>query len=819
MSDLAARYQELPVSDVLAPLRAALAEAPSAVLAAPPGAGKTTLVPLVLAEEPWLSGKIILIEPRRLAARAAARRMAAMLCEEVGGTVGYRMRLDTKVSARTRIEVVTEGVFTRMALSSPDLEGIDCVIFDEFHERALEADFGLALALDIQSGLREDLRILVMSATLDTSRVAALMDDCPVIESLGRSHPVEIRHLDRSPGERIEAAMTSAIESVHRTETGSILAFLPGQGEIRQVASRLEGRLGPLTDIQPLYGGLTSQEQDAAIKPAPEGRRKVVLATPVAESSITIDGVRIVIDSGLVRQPVYEPSTGITRLETIRASQASADQRAGRAGRTAPGIAVRLWRAEQTKALPAFSTPQVLASDLSAMVLDCLAWGVRDPRDLRFIDQPPEAAIAEARVLLESLGAIDADGGLTERGKRMRALALPPRLAAMVISGQEEGHGHAAAELAVLLTEQGLGGQDADLEVRLSRFRGDRSPRGTAARALAARLAGGKASAADPCPASALLVHAFPDRIARQRGARGKFVLANGRGAMIDETDRLAGSDFLVIADMSGKAQAARILAAAELSGEALDEVLDSRTVQSEECVFDPQSGSVRARRISRLGAITLSETPLPKPDAAAAMAVLCGAIRKLGFKALPFSAPGLQLRDRIGFLNRSLGAPWPDVSDEALLEGLETWFAPYQPGVLSLKSIDRDGLNEGLLSLCGPGARKELDRLAPTHYEAPTGSRLPIRYDEDSPVVAIRVQELFGETRHPAIAGGRLPLTLELLSPAHRPIQTTRDLPGFWRGSWADVRADMRGRYPRHPWPENPAEAAPTHRAKPRGT
>jgi ATP-dependent helicase HrpB len=819
VSDLADRYQDLPVSDVLVPLRAALADTPNAVLAAPPGAGKTTLVPLVLAQEPWLKGKIILIEPRRLAARAAARRMAAMLGEEVGGTVGYRMRLDTKVSAKTRIEVVTEGVFTRMALSSPDLAGIDCVIFDEFHERALEADFGLALALDIQSGLREDLRILVMSATLDTSRVAALLDDCPVIQSLGRSFPVDIRHLDRPAGERIEASVTSAIEAIHCGESGSILAFLPGQGEIRQVASRLEGRLGPLTDIQPLYGGLSSQEQDAAIKPAPEGRRKVVLATPVAESSITIDGVRIVIDSGLVRQPVYEPSTGITRLETIRASQASADQRAGRAGRTAPGIAVRLWRAEQTKALPAFSTPQVLASDLSAMVLDCLAWGVKDPRGLRFIDPPPEAAITEARVLLEGLGAIDGDGSLTERGKRMRALALPPRLAAMVVSGQEDGHGYAASELAVLLTEQGLGGQDADLEVRLSRFRGDRSPRGTAARALAARLAGGKASAADPCPAAALLVHAFPDRIARQRGARGKFVLANGRGAMIDETDRLAGSDFLVIADMSGKAQAARILAAAELSGEALDEVLESRTVQSEECVFDPQSGSVRARRISRLGAITLAETPLPKPDDAAAMAVLCGAIRKLGFKALPFSAAGLQLRDRIGFLYRSLGAPWPDVSDEALLEGLETWFAPYQPGVMSLKAIDRDGLNEGLLSLCGPGARKELDRMAPTHYEAPTGSRLPIRYDEDSPVVAIRVQELFGETRHPAIAGGRLPLTLELLSPAHRPIQTTRDLPGFWRGSWADVRADMRGRYPRHPWPENPAEAAPTHRAKPRGT
>lgn len=823
MSDIAARFSDLPVSDALAPLTEALAGGVNAVLAAPPGAGKTTLVPLVLLDAPWMSGKkIILIEPRRLAARAAARRMAAMLGEEVGGTVGYRMRLDTKVSARTRIEVVTEGVFTRIAMSSPDLEGIACVIFDEFHERALEADFGLALALDIQSGLRDDLRILVMSATLDTARVAGLLEHCPVIESLGRSHPVEIRHIDRPSGQRIDVSMASAIETLHRSETGSILAFLPGQGEIRQVASKLEGRLGPLTDVQPLYGGLSSAEQDAAIKPSPQGRRKVVLATPVAESSITIDGVRIVIDSGLVRQPVYEPSTGITRLETIRASQASADQRTGRAGRTAPGIAVRLWRAEQTKALPAFSTPQILASDLSAMVLDCLAWGVKDPRSLRFIDPPPDAAIEEARNLLQDLGALDADGGLSDRGKRMRELALPPRLASMVVAGQEDGNGLAAAELSVLLTEQGLGGQDADLDGRLSRFRNDRTPRGSAARALAERIAGSRKSSSTQAgiiPAAALLTHAFPDRIARQRGGRGRFVMANGRGATIDETDRLAGSEFLVIADLSGKAQAARILAAAELSGEALEEVLENQAIQSEDCFFEPQSGSVRARRTTRLGAITLSETPLPKPDSSAAMAVLCAAIRKLGFKTLPFSPAGLQLRDRIGFLNRSLGDPWPDVSDEALLDSLQTWFAPFQPGVISLKAIDRDGLNEGLLSLCGPDAKSQIGKLAPTHYEAPTGSRVPIGYDAESPVVAIRVQELFGETRHPSIAGGRLPLTLELLSPAQRPIQTTRDLPGFWSGSWADVRADMRGRYPRHPWPENPAEAGPTSRAKPRGT
>ncbi|MEQ8480709.1 MAG: ATP-dependent helicase HrpB [Hoeflea sp.] len=819
MSGIADRHPTLPVSDVLPDLCGALADQPNAVLAAPPGAGKTTLVPLALAQQSWLKGKIIVIEPRRLAARAAARRMAAMLGEEVGATVGYRMRLDTRVGATTRIEVVTEGVFSRMALGSPDLDGIGCVIFDEFHERALEADFGLALALDIQSGLREDLRILVMSATLDTSRVAALIDDCPVIESLGRSHPVDIEYRDRRAGERIETCMTRVIEDLHRSQPGSILAFLPGQGEILRVADGLAGRMPEQTDVQPLYGGLGSAEQDAAIRPSPEGRRKIVLATPVAESSITIDGVRVVIDSGLVRQPVYEPSTGITRLETIRASRASADQRAGRAGRTEPGVAVRLWREEQHKALPAFATPQILASDLAAMVLDCIAWGVSDPRRLRFIDPPTGPAIEEARNLLGELGALGEDGRLTGRGDRMRALALPPRLAAMLVAGQESGSGLAAAELAVLLTEQGLGGPDVDLDARWQRFRNDRSPRAKAARALAERLAGGQDQSKEAItPAAAgLLPTAYPDRIARQRGGRGRFVLANGRGAVIDESERLAGAEFLVVADLSGKAQAARILAAAELSGTDLETLLAERAVTSEDCVFDETAGSVRARRITRLGAITLAEAPIAHTDNDAAMAALCKGIRKLGIGCLPFTPTGAQLRDRIGFLHKTLGEPWPDMSDGALLETLEAWFVPFQPGITALKQIDRDGLNKGLMSLCGSSAQRELERLAPTHYEAPTGSRLPIRYEESGPVVAIRVQELFGESRHPNVADGRLPLTLELLSPAHRPIQTTRDLPGFWKGSWADVRSDMRGRYPRHPWPENPAGADPTRRAKPR--
>ena len=818
---IAARFSELPVSEALAPLTAALKTAPNAVLAAPPGAGKTTLVPLVLLEETWCAGKIILIEPRRLAARAAARRMASMLGEEVGGTVGYRMRLDTKVSGRTRVEVVTEGVFTRMALEDPELAGVSCVIFDEFHERALEADFGLALALDIQSGLREDLRVLVMSATLDVARVAALLGDPAVVESAGRAYPVEIRHQDRPAAERIEETMARAIRKAHAEEEGSILAFLPGQGEIARVAEALEGRLGPATHIAPLFGALTGAEQDAAIRPAPAGTRKVVLATPVAESSITIDGVRIVIDSGLVRQPVFEPSTGITRLETTRAARASADQRAGRAGRTGPGIAIRLWHQGQTAALAAHAPPQILASDLSGLVLDCAAFGISDPRALRFIDPPPEAALTEARTLLVSLGALDTAGGLTPKGKAMRKLSLPPRLAAMVVAGREAGDGATAADLAVLLTEQGLGGTSIDLDDRLSRFRRDASPRAKAARDLARRMAdgGNREMRGDTQPAALHLAEAFPDRIAMQRGGRGKFLMANGRGAVIAETERLAGAAYAVIADLTGSAARARVMAAAELTGSALDHVLKLHATSGEECRFDRAALAVRARRVHRLGAIVLSETPIPHPGGEAARLAFLEGISEVGVAVLPFSKAAGHLRERVGFLRRSLGEEWPDMSDDGLAVTLSDWLLPFLGDATAVRALDPGLLTQALTSLLDPRQQREIEKLAPTHYEAPTGSHVPIRYDGDEPVIAIRVQELFGETAHPAIAGGRVPLVLELTSPAHRPLQTTRDLPGFWRGSWADVRADMRGRYPRHPWPEDPTKAEATRRAKPRGT
>ncbi len=816
----------LPVTGVLSELADALSTEVRAVLSAPPGAGKTTMVPLWLLDQAWCTGKIILLEPRRLAARAAAARMASLLQEDVGERVGYRMRLDNRISSRTRIEVVTEGVFARMILDDPELQGVSAVIFDEFHERSLDADFGLALALDVQAGLREDLRILVMSATLDVERVAALLGAPPVIRSEGRSFPVDVRYRDRTSGERIEDAMAAAILSLHATETGSILAFLPGQAEIRRTAERLEGRLGgpagAATNIVPLYGNLSQKEQDLAIRPAPAGTRKVVLATSIAETSITIDGVTIVIDSGQQRLPVFEPSTGITRLETVRVSRASADQRAGRAGRTEPGIAVRLWHPGQTSALEPFTPPQILASDLSGLVLDMAHWGVQDPAALAFLDPPPKAAFQEAKLLLAELGALDRTGSVTSRGRLMRQLALPPRLAAMAISGSEAGYGRDASLLAVLLTEQGLGGSDVDLDERLRRFRSERGERADNARKLSDRLQAQlprPPTSAGPVLAGPLLLHAYPDRIALQRGGRGRFVLANGRGAELEQTERLAGSTMLVVADLTGRAARARILAAAEISRDAVEADLPQAIETRAECIFDQASGQVRARQVTRLGAIVLDEKPLPRPQGEEAARALADGVQALGIRALPFSKEGMQLRERIGFLHRSIGEPWPDISDEALLRRLDEWFVPFQQTASGLSTITPQSLTEGLRSLVPHAALQDLNRLAPTHFEAPTGQRHPIQYDGEEPVLTIRVQELFGLRSHPAVAGGRLPLVLELTSPAHRPIQTTRDLAGFWAGSWRDVRADMRGRYPRHPWPEDPANSMPTTRAKPRGT
>ncbi|MBA3449498.1 MAG: ATP-dependent helicase HrpB [Pseudaminobacter sp.] len=810
---------DLPVKAVLPELQAALASGNNAVLVAPPGAGKTTLVPLALLPASWIgAGKILLLEPRRLAARAAARRMAELLGEEVGATVGYAMRMENRVSARTKILVVTEGVLARMILDDPELSGVSAVLFDEFHERSLDGDFGLALALDIQAALRPDLRLLVMSATLDGARVARLLGAAPVIESQGRGFPIDIRYQERTAGTPVEDAMAKTIKDVLADETGSVLAFLPGQREIERTAERLAGRTAENVDIVPLYGMLDGKAQDAAIKPAPAGRRKVVLATSIAETSITIDGVRVVIDSGLSRLPKFEPATGLTRLETVRVSRASADQRAGRAGRTQPGVAIRLWRAEQTAALPAFTPPEILEADLSGLMLDCAAFGVADPTRLSFLDPPPAPALAEARALLAALGAIDADGRLTPAGKAMRKRALPVRLAHMVAEAAGSGAAKAAADLAVLLTERGLGGDGADLERRLIRFRNEKSPRAIAARQLAERLArtaGGRAG--EPSSAGALLLQAWPDRVAKARGERGRFVLANGSGAMLDPADPLAGETYLVVADLQGKARNACIAAAASVSEGEIRAALGHRIERRTQTAFDVEKRTVRVRETASLGAIVLSERMLPPPKGVEADRAIIAALREHGLSLLPWSREAETLRDRLRWLHRGLGAPWPDVSDEALLSTVDDWLLPFLSGEASFARIDAGALSAALMSLVPHDLQRSVKTLAPTHFDAPSGSHAPIRYDGEWPVLAIRVQELFGLDRHPAIAGGTVPLTLELLSPAHRPIQTTRDLPGFWRGSWADVRSDMRGRYLKHVWPDDPLSATATARAKPR--
>ena len=814
----------LPVREALPQLDHALQAGGSAVLVAPPGAGKTTLVPLHLLQADWRNGgRIIVLEPRRLAARAAATQMARLLGEEVGKTVGYRMRLDSRYNAQTQILVVTEGVFARMILDDPELSGISAVLFDEFHERSLDADFGLALALDVQRALRPDLKILVMSATLDGARVAELLDNASVVESEGRSFPVEIRYQERKADERIEDAMARTIRTVLADEQGSLLCFLPGQGEIERTVRALEGRVGEHVMLCPLYGAMDGRDQDAAIKPARQGTRKVVLATSIAETSITIDGVRVVIDSGLSRQPRFEPATGLTRLETVRASQAAITQRAGRAGRTQSGIAIRLWHEGQTSSLPRFTTPEILEADLSSLLLDCAAWGVQNVSDLRLLDQPSAASLKEAATLLKRLGALDGDGRLTASGEQIRKLALPVRLAHMVAEAANRGEALQAAELAVLMTERGLGGNEVDLDARLSRFRRDRGDRAQKARGLARSLIKDLPAAnvqnKEDAHAGRLLLDAYPDRVAKARGNGGQFILANGRGGELDASQHLSRVQWLVVADLTGRAGAQRILSAAEVSEEDIRKSLVSQIEGGQQVVYDPERKALRTREAVRLGAITLSEKNLAAPSGEVADLGVVQAVRQYGLDILPWDKSALTLRRRLGWLYRGLGEPWPSMDDEHLLATLEDWLLPFLTGEARLDKISQFALMNGLRSLVPFDLQRQIDTLAPTHFTVPTGSNIAINYEGDEPVIAVRVQELFGLTTHPSIARDTVPLLLELLSPAHRPIQITRDLPNFWKGSWADVRTDMRGRYPRHVWPENPAEADPTRRAKPRGT
>jgi len=808
----------LPIDEALPRLTAALEAGPMAVLVAPPGAGKTTRVPLALLDAPWRKdGKIILLEPRRLAARAAARRMAASLGEEVGETVGYRVRLDSKVSKRTRIEVVTEGVFTRTILADPELTGIAAVLFDEFHERSLDGDLGLALALDA-SALRDDLRLLVMSATIDGARVARLLHGAPVVESQGRAFPVETHYVERDPAQRLEDQVASVVLGALRADSGSALVFLPGQAEISRTAERLAGRLPSDTDLAPLYGQLSPAEQDRAVQPAPAGRRKIVLATSIAETSLTIEGVRIVVDSGYRRVPAYEPATGLTRLETIRVSRAGADQRRGRAGRTEPGVCYRLWNEGQTSALAAFDTPEILESDLSGLALDLASWGVTDPGALAFLDQPPKPAWAEAVSLLKALDALTGEGRITAEGEALARLPLHPRLAHMVHRAAEEGDAMTAALLAVLVTERGLGGQSVDLAHRLSGFRSDRSKRAEEARGLAGRWAraAGAGDRSVSGEAGRHLARAYPDRVAQQAGGRGRYRLANGRGAGLEESDPLAASPFLVVTDITGSAANGRIRAAAAIDLETIEALFDAHIATETTLTWDAGSRSVRARRIRRLGALKLDDDPVAIDDPEKAAALLAAHVNVAD---LPWSKEQKALRARATFLAGALGGSWPDLSDAALSADRD-WLIPFVTGRTGLSAITADDLSAALDVALPWSQRAEIDRLLPSHFAAPSGSSAPIDYQaENGPALEIRVQELFGLDRHPAVGGGKIPLLLVLLSPAHRPIQITRDLPAFWRGSWKEVAKDLKGRYPRHFWPDDPIAAQATNRAKPRGT
>ena len=809
----------LPIDTVLPALASALEDNGRAVLVAPPGAGKTTRVPLALLNAPWRAeGKIVMLEPRRLAARAAARRMAQTLGEQVGETVGYRVRLDTKISARTRIEVVTEGVFTSMVLDDPELTGIAAILFDEFHERSLDGDLGLALTLDA-TALREDLRILVMSATLDGAAVATLLGDAPVIESQGRAFPVDTRHIVPDANARIEHAVTAATRRALAEETGSILVFLPGQAEIRRTAEALSPIIGPDTDIAPLYGQLTPAEQDRAIQPAAPGRRKIVLATAIAQTSLTIEGVRIVIDSGLSRLPVYEPNTGLTRLETRRVSRASADQRRGRAGRTEPGVCYRLWHEGQTQSLPPFDPPEILQADLTDLVLDLASWGVTDPTTLAFLDSPPAPAWSEAVDLLQSLDALDAAGRITPHGTLLAKLPLHPRLGHMIARAATEGTAMDAALLGVLAGEPGLGGNAIDLADRFERLRRDNSKRAAEAKALAARWAkaAGGASQLSGADLARHLARAYPDRVAQQTGP-GRFRLANGRQARIDETERLAREKFLVITEMTGAAASAHIRAAIAIDRNDIEDIFSSHIQTATELAFDPTARAVRARRQRRLGALRLEDGPAAIDDPAAAAPMLAKGIAQIGVEKLPWTRDQRTLRERAGFLHRTMGADWPDLSDAALAENDAAWLVPHIAGLSRLDAITPDHLSAALFDLLPWDRRAQMETLLPSHFAVPSGSSIPIDYAaENGPVLAVRVQELFGLDTHPAIAGGKVPLLLSLLSPAHRPIQTTRDLPGFWRGSWSDVAKDLKGRYPRHYWPDDPLAAQATNRAKPK--
>ncbi len=807
---------------MLPDIRRQLAAHGALVIQAPPGAGKTTRVPLALLDEAWARGrKLIMLEPRRLAARTAARHMSAELGEPVGGRVGYRVRMDTRVGPTTRLEIVTEGVLTRLLQEDPALAAYAAVLFDEFHERNLHADLSLALCLEARGALRPDLKLVVMSATLEAAPVAKLLGEAPVLTSEGRAYPVETLYLPPREREPLLPQVQRAVERAYAEQTGNLLVFLPGTGEIRRLAERLRTSLPAQTLLAPLYGDLDNAAQDRAIEPPPPGLRKVVLATSIAETSLTIEGIRVVVDAGRMRAPRFDPVSGMSRLETLRVSRASADQRRGRAGRLGPGVCYRLWR--ESDNLAASSTPEMLAADLAELVLELASWGVSDAGKLCWLDPPPAAAYAQARELLQELGALDVTGRITAHGQELLRLPLHPRLAHMVSRGKALGWGALACDLAAVLSEKdplraAAGETPADVHLRLEflRSNGAEAQRKTKLmRAVAAdirRNAGIDARDREPGEEGVLLGLAYPDRLAQRRGESTRFLLANGRGAVLNEGDDLSKADWLAVAQLDGAAREARIFMAARLKREDLERHFGERIELKESVSWDEGSGAVLARRQRRLGALVLDDAPAKEISPETVSAALLGVLRQRGLGALPWTPALRNLQARLLFLRRVLGEAWPDVSDATLLMTLEDWLSPWLQGMSRLSHLERLSLQEALLARLDHRQRRELEEFAPSHVTVPSGSSIRVDYDAgDTPVLKVRLQEMFGQADTPRLAGGKVPVMLHLLSPAQRPMQVTQDLKGFWQRTWPEVKKELKGRYPKHQWPEDPTQALAT--------
>jgi ATP-dependent helicase HrpB len=828
---------DLPIEPLIPEILGALGAAPNLVLEAPPGAGKTTRVPLALLDANWAkNGKIVVLEPRRLAARGAAARMAAMLGEEVGATVGYRVRLDRKVGPKTRIEVVTTGLFLRQLQGDPALPGVAAILFDEFHERTIEGDMALAFALEAQAGLRDDLRLLVMSATLDGESVAQRIPGSRRLRSEGRAFPVETHHLGDDANARLEDRMAAAVRRALAEESGDILAFLPGTAEIRRAQDRLAGEDRAI--VLPLYGDLPLAEQDKAIRRDPQGRRKIILATSIAETSLTIDGVRVVVDSGLRRSPRFDPASGMSRLVTIKASLAGTAQRRGRAGRTEPGSCYRLWSAAAERALPPFDAPEIEATDLAPLALELAAWGIADPATLILMTPPPTAALSQARGLLRQLEAIDGNNLATPHGRRMAELGVHPRLAHMMVRAEERGLGDLACDIAAILSERDfLKGResDADLRHRVLLLRGDsndpaldrnqRSRIRQSALDWRRQLGVKKEAQSSSEQCGQVLALAYPDRLAQRRGGgqvqgMGQFRLSNGRGAMLPPRDPLAAQDFLAVGSLDGDAREARIFLAAPIALAEIEEDFAAAIEEKAVLAWNPRAEMVEAKRERRLWSLVLEEKPLKNPPPEQVVAAMIEGIRAMGVAALPWTESARNLRARIAFLRR-VGDErhnWPDLSDDALLGNLEEWLAPYLSGTMRRAHLANLDLMEALPARLDWKQRQALDELAPTHLTVPSGSRVPLDYQSGAvPVLAVRLQEMFGATDTPMIAGGKVQVLLHLLSPARRPVQVTRDLKSFWANSYRAVKADLKGQYPKHYWPEDPLQAEPTARAKPR--